>query len=117
MTSIRYTPPKLDGHNVLKRGKRFWIFEISAKYPFQGLEKNYDIVVYDKAVDTCLACARKTSKGYEGELTFTQDRVDICGASPEELLTCTILACRLYEKHFSGRISPYSPRVYKSKKF
>jgi hypothetical protein len=119
MIRARYTPPELDGHNIIYKGKRFWIFEINEKYPFHGLEKDYDTVVFDKAFGNWpLACARKTPKGYEGSLAFTQDRVEISGDSPEELLRSTIQACRVYEKHFSGRVSPDSPfkRVYKLQK-
>ena len=83
MVSICYNPPKLDGHKIIYKGKRFWIFEISKRYPFYGLEISFDVLIFDKTtgpgIEGVIGCARKNSMGFSGELAFGQERYEISG--------------------------------------
>jgi len=113
----RYTLPKLDGHKILYKGKRFWIFEINEKYPFQGYESvREQVIVYDKVYGAVVSCAKKTAQGFEGILTCAMDRVEVAGSSLQELLETSIKSMRWYEKHCSGCISPRTARPYRSQK-
>ena len=47
-SKLDYIYPDLNGHKVLYKGKRFWIFEISKEFPFRGYEEFCDVIVYDK---------------------------------------------------------------------
>ena len=117
MELSRYTPPKLDGHKILYKGKRFWIFEIDAKYPFQGYEGVHkQVIVYDKAYGVAVSCAMKTAQGFEGRLTCAMDSVEVAGSSLQKLLENSIEEMRFYEKHVSGGISPTTARPYRSRK-
>ena len=108
-----YFYPAIKDHKVLYKGKRFWIFEISSEFPYQGYEKHCDVIVYDKSYGAEIACVRKTANGYVGSLTGTMDSVSVSGGSPIELLESVINAMRSYERHFAGFNSPDTPRFRK----
>ena len=116
MAVSRYTPPELSGHKILFKGKRFWIFEISKEYPFEDFEVSCEIVLFDKVAAAPIAFARRALDGFEVALSFTMDHVEVNGATPQELLANAIEMTRRYERHFSGRISASTPRVYRRKK-
>ena len=108
-----YIYPDLKGHKVIYKGKRFWIFEISKEFPFQGYEEFCDVIVYDKKDGAEMAGAKKTSTGFIGSLIGPRESIEVSGSSPIELLDCAIHYWRFYEKHFAGYISPSTPRVRK----
>jgi len=109
----KYIYPDLNGHKVLYKGKRFWVFEISSEFPFKGMEEFCQVIVYDKGYGCEVAGAEKTANGYCGSLIGPQDSVEVSGCSPEELVDSVIHASRYYERHFAGYISPSTPRVRK----
>jgi hypothetical protein len=109
----KYIYPDLTGHKVLYKSKRFWIFEISSEFPYQGYEKFSQIVIFDKAHGCEIAGAKKNGDGYSGSLIGPQESVAVFGDSPIDLLDSALQAFRNYEKHFSGYISPSTPRVRK----
>ena len=109
----KYIYPDLNGHKVLYKGKRFWVFEISAEFPFNGMEKFCQVIVYDKEYGCEIASAENSTNGYFGSLIGPQESVEVSGGSPVELLDSVIYASRNYEKHFAGYISPSTPRVRK----
>jgi len=108
-----YIYPELNSHKVLYKGKRFWVFEISSKFPFEGHEEYCDVIVYDKVIGGAMAGAKKTTKGYEGDIFDTLYKIEISGESPTELIDSAIEAWRAAEKNFAGVISPSTPRVRK----
>jgi len=113
----RYTLPKLDGHKVLYKGKRFWIFEIDEKFPFQGYEAAHgQVIVYDKVYGGAVSCSMRTARGFEGTLTCAMDLVEVAGSSLQELLENSIEKMRFYEKHVAGSISSTTERPYRSRK-
>ena len=110
---ISYFYPEIKGNKILYKGKRFWIFEISSEFPFQGYEKFSEIIVFDKHTGSEMAAAKKTANGYDGSLIGPQESVGVSGNSPIELLESVINAFRNYERHFAGFISPSTPRFRK----
>ena len=108
-----YIYPDLNGHKVLYKGKRFWVFEISSEFPFNGMEEFCQVIVYDKEYGCEIAGAENSTNGYFGSLIGPQESVEVSGGSPVELLDSVIYASRNYEKHFAGYISPSTPRVRK----
>ena len=108
-----YIYPELNGHKVLYKGKRFWVFEISSEFPFEGHEDNCDVIVYDKDLGGAMAGAKKTTKGYEGDIFNILYTIEISGETPTELIDSAIEAWRRAEKNFAGVISPSTPRVFK----
>jgi len=109
----KYIYPDLNGHKILYKGKRFWVFEISSEFPFKGMEEFYQVIVYDKEYGWDIAGAQKNANGYSGSLIGPQESVEVSGESPVELLDSVIYAIRKYERHFAGYISPSTPRVRK----
>ena len=109
-----YTYPEIKDHKILYKGKRFWIFEISAEFPYEGNQEFFDVIVYDKGYGADIAGVRKSANGYVGSLIGTMDSVSVSGKSPIELLESVINAMRRYERHCSGSVSPYTPRFRKS---
>ena len=108
-----YIYPELNGHKVLYRGKRFWVFEICLEFPFERLEENYDVIVYDKDFGGAMGGAKKTSMGYVGDIFDTLYKIEIFGETPTELIDSALEAWRVAEKNFAGVISPSTPRVRK----
>lgn len=109
----KYTYPDLKGHKVLYKGKRFWVFEISSQFSFNGMEEFCKVIVYDKEFGCEIAGADNSANGYAGTLIGPQECVEVSGSSPVELVESVINASRNYEKHFAGFISPSTPRVRK----
>ena len=113
ISKLKYIYPILKGHKILYKGKRFWVFEISSEFPFEGYEENCDLIVYDKECGSAMAGAQKTPKGFEGSIIGPQNSYEISGETPAELVDSAIAAFRSAEKHFSGYISASTPRVRK----
>lgn len=109
----KYIYPDLNGHKVLYKGKRFWVFEISLEFPFNGMEEFCQIIVYDKEYGCEIAGVKNSTNGYHGSLIGPQDSVEVSGGSPVELVDSVIRASRNYERHFARYISPSTPRVRK----
>jgi hypothetical protein len=109
----KYAYPDLDGHKILYKGKRFWVFQVSSELPFKGIEKFCQVIVYDKKYGCEIAGAKNSPDGYSGSLIGPQDSVEISGGSPIELVDSVIHSSRNYEKHFAGYISSSTPRVRK----
>jgi len=109
----KYIYPDLNGHKVLYKGKRFWVFEISSEFPFNGMEEFCQVIVYDKEYGCEIAEANNSADGYCGSLIGPQESVEVSGSSAVELVDSVIYASRNYEKHFAGYISPSTPRVRK----
>ncbi len=109
----KYIYPNLNGHKVLYKGKRFWVFEISTEFPFNGMEKFCQVIVYDKEYGCEIAEANNSANGFSGSLIGPQESVEVSASTPEDLVDSVIYASRKYEKHFAGFISPSTPRVRK----
>lgn len=60
----RYTPPKLNGHNVAFKGKRWWIIEVDDDHPFEGHPFDGEMfIVFDKLEGWVLASVKLDEDG------------------------------------------------------
>lgn len=82
-----YRQPLLDGHKVLYKGKRFWVFEVSKEFPFRGSEKIDDIVVYDGFYDVDICWCHINDKGeYQGGIPYGQEVLRVSGKTIREFI-------------------------------
>jgi len=73
-----YKQPKLSGHKVLYKGRRFIAFEISDKFPFESFEDKFQFAIFDRLYDATLAVGVVNSNGtYQGELAFSVVEISI----------------------------------------
>lgn len=67
-----YKQPKLNGHKILYKGRRFTAFQISDKFPFESFEDRYEFAIFDGLYDATLAVGVVNPNGtYQGELAFS----------------------------------------------
>jgi hypothetical protein len=60
----KFARPHLDGHRVLYKGKRYWVIEVDADHPFEGIDASCaEFVVYDLLARGVVATATKMAKG------------------------------------------------------
>ncbi|MBD2747782.1 hypothetical protein IC232_13845 [Microvirga sp. BT688] len=60
----RYTSPKLDGHKVAFRGRRFWIIEVEEGRDFDWISKGMgDVAIYDTADQLTIGSASRKEGG------------------------------------------------------
>ncbi len=82
-----YINPALDGHNVLYKGKRYWVFEISNEHPYEDYEKDYSIIIFDKLCGGVAAWVNKLSDNtYSGDMSYSQQSIDISGSTIREIV-------------------------------
>lgn len=80
---VTYAAPRLDGHKILYKSRRYWIFEIDedhpyTEHPYEGFEKYYEVVVYDKFEHCPAAFCSKDLRGDLNLGTF-QDNIGVSG--------------------------------------
>jgi hypothetical protein len=56
--------PELHGHNILYKGRRYWVIEIDTDHPFETLEEDYTVIVFDKLYDEPVAFCDANLNGY-----------------------------------------------------
>jgi hypothetical protein len=67
-----YKKPKLNGHTILYKGRRFIAFEISKQFPFESFEDGFQFAIFDGLYDATLAVGVINPNGtYQGELAFS----------------------------------------------
>ena len=98
---MHYPPPQLDGHKVLYRGNRFYVFEVDALHPFSGFEAHAQVLVWDGRYGDTVAFCDANLNGYVAPGTV-QDSIEIYGMNPRELVQEVKRALNLFEKHFAG---------------
>ena len=87
----KYTPPVLNGHKVLYKGKRYWAFEISKEHPYENYEKDCSIIVYDKYCDAVAAwCDSSIDGAYTGYIPYGQGSIEVNGHTVKELVTSVV---------------------------
>ena len=53
---MTYISPELAGHNVLYKGKRYWVIEVDAEHPFEWMDsETAHYAVYDKFMRCIIA--------------------------------------------------------------
>ena len=85
--TIPYSKPKLNGHKVLYKGRRYWVFEVSDEFPYGGSEKIDKIVVYDGVYDTDVCWCHINDKGeFEGSVPYGQHTLGVSGTTVRDLV-------------------------------
>ena len=60
----KYTPPKLDTHAVVYKGRRYWVIELDELHPFEFVSKDMgDYVVYDLRESEIIGIASRSKSG------------------------------------------------------
>ena len=94
-----YTTPKLNNHNVIYKGKRYWVFEISKDHPYGTFEDCCDTIVYDKSFGTEAAFAIRQKDGtYKGDIPYGQQSIDFTAADAKDLVDTVIYWEKWIEK-------------------
>ncbi len=98
----KYTPPKLDGHKVLYKGKRYWIYEIDeehpcTEHPYETFERYYEVVVYDKLEALPVAFCHRDLTGDLNLGTF-QSNLTVSGTDYRSLISNIEAAIRYFDR-------------------
>jgi len=82
-----YTPPKLSGHKMLYKGKRYWAFEINQEHPFENYEQDCSIIIYDKLCGGVAAWCDMSGNGqFAGHMPYSQQSIEIEGKTIRDLV-------------------------------
>lgn len=94
----RYKKPILNGHKVLYKGRRYWVFEVSKEFPFHGCEDIDKIVVYDGVYNNEIAWCHVDEKGeYIGGVPCGQHLLGVSGKNVRELVDDVCKTLRFVE--------------------
>ena len=99
----KYIRPKLTGHKVLYKGLRYWVFEVSPAFPFEGYEDYYGIVLYDCLHDGVITGGRMGDDGFiRGDVQFGQGNIEVSGKTLNEFIQNSIAASDWCHKESGG---------------
>jgi uncharacterized protein YuzB (UPF0349 family) len=83
----KYTEPKLTEHEILYKGKRYWVFRIDKDHPFENYEEDCSYVVFDKEYGCVISwCERVDGDSFKGYIQYGQGSIDVEGKTPKELV-------------------------------
>ncbi|MBU3614470.1 hypothetical protein ICN46_06125 [Polynucleobacter sp. Latsch14-2] len=77
--------PKLSGHSVLHKDRRWVVFGISQEYPYDGYEADCSVLVFDRRYDSVVAFVDDSFNGYCNPSTF-QESLPVHGSGATELV-------------------------------
>lgn len=77
--------PKLSGHNVLHKDRRWVVFRVSQEYPYDGYEADCSVLVFDRRYDSVVAFVDDFFDGYCNPSTF-QESLPVHGGNAAELI-------------------------------
>ena len=82
MVTTAYQFPDLTGRNLLFKGRRYVVIEVSNQIPFEIYGDNEDFVVWDGLYGGAAAVGRLSTDGvYSGELAFSHVEIEVNNAS------------------------------------
>lgn len=85
---LKYKKPNLRGHNVLYKGRRYWAFEVSSEFSYEGSEDIDSIVVYDGSLETDVAWCHQEGNGvFKGFAAYGMHELSVSGSTIEELIS------------------------------
>lgn len=97
--TVPYLKPTLNGHKVLYKGSRYWVFEVSKEFPFRGCEDIDKIVVYDGIYKTVIAWCHLDENGeYVGEVPCGQHLLGVSGKTVRDLVNDVSKTLRYVER-------------------
>lgn len=101
---MRYSFPKLNGHKILYKGRRYIMFEMNAVHPYEGYERFNSIALWDDEQRSICAFADRLTNGkYTGHLAFAMDLVEVNGDTPRQFIDESIRLWKFYVKHVEGK--------------
>ena len=101
---MRYSFPKLNGHKMLYKGRRYIMFEMNAEHPYEGFEVSNSIALWDgEQSNICAFGDRLTNGKYTGHLAFAMDKVEVNGDKPRQFIDESIRLWKFYVKHVEGK--------------
>jgi hypothetical protein len=87
----------------LYKGLRYWIFQVSASFPFEGFEDYYDIVLYDCFWDGAITGGKIGSDGViRGDVQFGQGNIEVAGRTLAEFLSEGVSASDFVHREMGG---------------
>lgn len=109
---IEYIRPALDGHKVLYKGRRYWVFSVNQDFPFEGEEEYYDMVFWDGLLGVPITGGKIGEDGViRGSIQYGQGGIDVAGPSIKDFVEDVKATCdwleREYEKAARMDARPY----------
>lgn len=84
---MKYSAPNLSGHNILYKGRRYWAFEVSKEFPYEGSEDIDSIVIYDGLLETDVAwCHIGINGEFNGFVAYGMHELSVSGSTIRELI-------------------------------
>jgi hypothetical protein len=77
--------PKLSGHSVLHKDRRFVVFRVSSEHPFEGYEADCSVLVFDRRYDSVVGFVDDSFIGYCNPSTF-QESMPVSGSNAAQLV-------------------------------
>jgi hypothetical protein len=94
-----YTPPVLVGHNVLYKGKRYWVIQIDNDHPFENYENDCSYVVFDKECGCVISwCEMMDDGSFKGYIQYGQGSIEVEGKTPKELVQSVVKSFKWIER-------------------
>jgi hypothetical protein len=79
--------PKLDGHKILYKGRRYIMFEMNTEHPYEGYEAFNSIALWGGGCGSVCAFADRLPNGkLLGNLAFTMDMVEVKADTPRQFI-------------------------------
>jgi len=95
-----YKTPVLSNHNILYKGKRYWIFEVSKDHPFEGYESISSFVLFDRRLNVVLAWGELDDEdGYIGGVPYGPHVLDVRGKTAKEFVLDVVKQVSWTVKH------------------
>lgn len=84
---MKYVAPKLNGHNILYKGRRYWAFEVSKEFPYEGSEDIDSVAIYDGLFETDVAwCHIEANGQFKGVVAYGMHELTVSGSTIRELI-------------------------------
>jgi hypothetical protein len=96
----QYTIPNFKNHNVLYKGKRYWVLEIDKNHPYEGYEEDCNCVVVDRKYGGVVIswCNKQKDGTFKGYVQYGQGSDPVEGKTPKELVDSVVRFYKWVEK-------------------
>lgn len=115
--TTNYSKPELDGHKVLYKGRRYWVFEVSADHPFEGEEEYYDLVFWDGFYGAVITGGATGDDGViRGFIQYGQGGIDVQGMTVREFVDDCVATCEWIQREVDRGIREESKPLYNGRR-
>lgn len=98
----RYSRPNLHGHKTLYKGKRYWVFEVSSEYPFEGYEEEFSLVLYDCLYGGVITGGKMEEGKLKGYIQFGMGSIDVSGVTLRDFIEDAKATSNWVSREFGG---------------